>query len=258
MGYPIPDFDSLLDSILIDWRNQFTGKADTSEGSLIFIRSACLASALWGIYQHQKYIGDQIFPDTADEENLEHHGWTFAVERKPEESAADYLGRVLDHLRRPPAGGNKYDYVKWAKEITNVKEAYSFPLAQGGESVDVVVVADKVATGSEIPDQALLDSVAAYIETVRPVGARFVRILAPTIINQNVTMTVTGIVNVAEIAADISAYLNNFVPGQELFIPQLTAIAIDNGADNALVTIPAATVTPAAYEMLRPGVIDVS
>ncbi|MDH5525227.1 MAG: baseplate J/gp47 family protein [Desulfobulbaceae bacterium] len=258
MDYPVPSFDELLNKILTDYRGQFDGKYDTSEGSLAFIKSACTASALWGIYQHQEHIGKQIFPDTQEEENLEHYGWVQGIDRKPGESVADYLDRILDDLRRPPAGGNQYDYEKWAKEITNVKAAYSWPLAQGAESVDVVIVADAVATGDEIPTQALIDEVAAYIEEVRPVGARFVRVLAPTIVEQAVTMTGVGVDLAAAVQADIEAYLNTFEPGQELYLPQLTTIATENGVANPVLTTPAATVTPEDYEMLRPGVIDVS
>lgn len=256
--YVLPGFDALFDNILTDYRNQFGGVADTSEGSLIFIRSACLASALWGLYQHQAYLGKQIFPDSADEENLEHHGWVRDITRKADESTADYLARILDDIRRPPAGGNPYDYEKWAKEIVGVKAAYSFPLAQGGESVDVVIVADAAATGSEIPSQDLLDEVAAYVQEVRPVGARFVRILAPTVVEQDVTMTGVGTDLAAAVQADIEAYLAIFEPGQELYLPQLTSIAIENGVANPVLTTPAATVTPENYEMLRSGVIDVT
>jgi uncharacterized phage protein gp47/JayE len=252
------EFDELWNEILTDYRNQFEGKADTSEGSLVFIKSACLASAVWGLHKHQDYIADQIFPDTADEENLEHHSWVRDITRKVGESVSGLLDRVLDNIRRPPAGGNKYDYVKWAKKITNVKKAYSFPLAQGLGSVDVVIIADAVATGSEIPDQALLDEVKAYIEDVMSVEVRFLRVLPPTVVNQDVTMTVTGSANLAQITADVTAYINNMTPGQVLYVKQLDSIAIANGADDVDVTVPAETVTPQPTEMLRAGAIDVS
>ena len=252
------DFDQLLAGILTDWQNQFPG-ADVSQGSLIFIKSACLASALWGIYRHQDWISKQIFPDTAESEYLEHHCWVREITRKAGESDADYLARLLDHLRSPPAGGNRYDYVKWAMEIDGVKAGYCFPLAQGESSVDVVVVADIALTGSELPSQALLDEVAAYIDGQRPVTARFVRVLAPTILAQDVTMTVTGSgVNRAQVEADIESYLGTFVPGQSLYLSRLISIAIDNGAEDALITVPAAVVTPQGYEMIRAGVIDVA
>ncbi|ENQ9729922.1 baseplate J/gp47 family protein, partial [Yersinia enterocolitica] len=37
-----------------------------------------------------------------------------------QESPEDLLARLLDIIRRPPAGGNKYDYKRWALEVTGV------------------------------------------------------------------------------------------------------------------------------------------
>ncbi len=144
------DFDELLNALLTDYKNQFP-EADTSQGSLIFIKSACLASALWGLYKYQDWISKQMFPDTADTEALEHHAWVRGLTRTYGETDSAYLARLLDYIRRPPAGGNKYDYVKWALEKDNVKAAYCFPLAQGLGTVDVVIVANETNTGSEVP-----------------------------------------------------------------------------------------------------------
>lgn len=176
------DFDELFNNLLIDYKNQLP-EADISQGSLIYIKSACLASALWGLYKYQDYIAKQIFPDTADSENLDHHGWVRGLTRKPEESDADYLARLLDYIRRPPAGGNQYDYVKWALEITNVTAAYCYPIAQGLGTVDVVITADETATGSEVPSShalagtntgvaagALVDSTATFVASGVRVG----------------------------------------------------------------------------------------
>jgi uncharacterized phage protein gp47/JayE len=250
-------FDELLNDLLTDYRNQFP-EADTSQGSLIFIKSACTASALWGLYRYQEYISKQMFPDTADTENLEHHGWVRGVTRTYGETDAAYLARVLDYIRRPPAGGNKYDYIKWAGEIDSVAAAYVFPLAQGLGTVDVVILSNDPATG-EIPGQPLLDAVKAHIDDVRPVTASAVRVLAPTVLTEGVTMAVTGAnADKAQIAADITAYMATLIPGQTLFIPQLLSIAVQNGADNASVSIPAADVVPTSYQMIRPGVVSVS
>lgn len=254
----VKDIDELINGILTDYKNQFP-EADTSQGSLIFIKTACLASALWGIYKYADWIARQAFPDTAETEALEHHAWIRGVTRKPGETDSDYLVRLLDYIRRPPAGGNKYDYIKWALEITNVKKAYCFPLAQGLGTVDVVILADEIATGSEIPTQALLDEVLAYIDDLKPVTASVLRALAPTNLATAVTMAITGTdINTAQVKADIEAYMNSLEPGQTLYISQLIAIALDNGADNASVSLPAADVVPQNYEMIRPGVVTVA
>ncbi|MDH3975622.1 MAG: baseplate J/gp47 family protein [Deltaproteobacteria bacterium] len=143
-------FDDLLSEILDDYRAQIPD-ADTSKGSLIFIKSACMASALWGIYKHQEWISRQIFPDTADREYLERWAWLYAIERTAGESDSELLQRILDRIQSPPAGGNKADYIRWAKEVPNVKEAYCYPLGGGLGTVYVLILADEAATGSETP-----------------------------------------------------------------------------------------------------------
>lgn len=250
-------FDELLDGILTDYRNQFP-EVDSSQGSLVFIKSAVLASAVWGIYKHQEYIAGQIFPDTAAEPNLERHAWVRGVDRKPGESAGDYLDRLLDVLREPPAGGNQRDFERWALEVATVSKAWSFPLAQGDGSIDVVILANSVLTGDEIPSAELLALVKAYIEERRPVRSNLFRVLAPAALAQEVVMTGVGAELVVAVAADIAAYLQNFEPGQILYPAQLQALAINSGVENPVVTTPAAAVVPAAYQMLRAGVVDVS
>lgn len=144
------DFDELLAGILTDFRNQ-NPNVDISQGSLVSIRSACLASALWGIYKHQEWIARQIFPDTADTLYLEHHAWVHGLSRTYDEPDAALLSRLLSVIRHPPAGGNKYDYVQWALSVDNVAAAWCFPIARGAGTVDVVILANQANTGSEIP-----------------------------------------------------------------------------------------------------------
>lgn len=48
-----------------------------------------------------------------------------------EESDAELLARLLEIIRRPPAGGNKYDYKRWALEVSGVSAAYVYPLRRG-------------------------------------------------------------------------------------------------------------------------------
>jgi hypothetical protein len=196
--------------------------------------------------------------NTADTEALEHHAWVRGINRKEAESDADLLARLLDYIRRPPAGGNKSDYVKWARAITGVKAAYCIPLGQGPGSVDVVIVAD-VSTGSEVPSPALLDEVRTYIDDQRPVTAKYLRVLAPEILYQDVVMSGTGAnYNPVQTALDIASYLEGFAPGQTLYRSQLGNIAILNGAEDYVVTTPAANVVPAVMQTLRPGATNVT
>lgn len=254
---PEKTFDGILADILADFSNILPG-VDVSQGSLAYMKAAGYASALWGLYRYAAWVGRQAFPDTADTEALEHHAWVRGLTRTAGMNDAELLTLLLEYIRRPPAGGNKYDYEKWALSIDNVAAATCIPLAQGPGTVDVVIFADVETTGSEIPDAELLAEVAAYIEEVRPVTASVVRVLPPTIVTQAVTMTGVGAILAAEVAADITAYLDGFVPGQALYLPALTALAINAGAVNPVVTVPAAAVTPASGSVLRAGTINVS
>ncbi len=102
----LKDFDTILNQILVDYRGQFPD-ADTGKGTILFIRAACTASAVWGLYRYQEWISDQIFPDTADPDNMEHHAYINGIDRKVGESDASLLARDLDDRRQPPAGGNQ-------------------------------------------------------------------------------------------------------------------------------------------------------
>ncbi len=251
----LKEFDEIFNNILTDYENQ-DAEIDISQGSLTFIKSACLASALWGAYKSQKYISEQIHPDTASEADLEHHAWTRDITRRVDESTAELLARVLDDIRQPPAGGNKYDYVKWALEVDGVGKAYCIPLAQGLGTVDVLILA---SGANETPDQALIDDVYDHIDDVRPVTAHTMRVLAPDVITQAITMIAIGDnIDTAEITADIEAHMNNLIPEQGLTLAQLNTIAVNAGCTDTTITVPAANVTADPDEMIRPGTINVS
>ena len=147
------DFDALFAAMLIDWQNQ-NPDADLSQGSLIYMKSACLASALWGLYKYQDWIARQIFPDTAETAYLEHHAWVKNITKNVAETDAALLARLLDDIRRPPAGGNQYDYIKWALAVSGVAKAYCVPLGQGLGTVDVIILADTAIAGEEIPSNS--------------------------------------------------------------------------------------------------------
>ncbi|NVO00767.1 MAG: baseplate J/gp47 family protein [Geobacteraceae bacterium] len=151
-------FDDLLNNILTDYQNQSYVDAqgvqcqvDISKGSLAFMKSACMASALWGIHRSIAWTGDQIFPDSCTQENLYHHGAINGVAPLARETAAAYLVRVQEVEQRPLAGGNRYDYEKWAKDIAGCVWSKCYPIARGNGTVDLLIMADILSTGSQIP-----------------------------------------------------------------------------------------------------------
>jgi len=111
------DLDTILQEIIADYNN-LDDAPDTTQGTLTWIKSACLASALWGIYKFIEYIKNQIFPDTCDSDILDRHAAKYGITRISGEADAALLARVLYRLKHAPAGGNQYDYVAWAMAVS--------------------------------------------------------------------------------------------------------------------------------------------
>lgn len=99
------------------------------------------------------------------------------------ESIESLLVKVLDRLRQPPAGGNRHDYPRWAREVPGVTEAFVYPLRRGVGSVDVAILSNGLP-----PSDALRAAVTAYIGDRKPVEADCM-VLAPQLIPIDVTAT---------------------------------------------------------------------
>lgn len=172
------------------------------------------------------------------------------------------LARYLDVLRKPPAGGNKYDYKRWALEVDGVTSAYVEPLRRGLGTVDVAITSE-----NDLPPQELIDAVQAHIDDVRPVTAKDTLVLAPTKKAVDFVIQVTTDGATLEqvtplIQSTVEDFMNRMAPGQALIISQLeTQISLIPGVADRKIITPAANV-PAVidettWEWLRPGVITV-
>ncbi len=87
MPYVEKKYEDLRQEILTDYANQIPG-ADVSAGSDIYVKACALASALWGIYQQQKWVVRQIFPTSADSAELERHASLRGLSRNPASKAS--------------------------------------------------------------------------------------------------------------------------------------------------------------------------
>ncbi|WP_095157194.1 baseplate J/gp47 family protein [Pseudomonas sp. Irchel 3E13] len=87
MAFAAPGLDAILRNILRDIRN-LQAEADIGPDSDNYVRSAAVASAIEGLYQKLAWLYRQIFPDTADEEELVHAAALRGVVRKDPVAAA--------------------------------------------------------------------------------------------------------------------------------------------------------------------------
>ncbi|MGP3123385.1 baseplate J/gp47 family protein [Serratia marcescens] len=178
------------------------------------------------------------------------------------ESDASLLARLLELMRRPPAGGNKYDYRRWAKEVSGVTEAYVYPLRRGYGTVDVVITAS-----GGLPSEETIKAVQDHIDDLRPVTAKNSLVLAPEPLSADVTVSVSldGL-SIDEAKAQITQvltdYFNRLAPGEIAVRTQMGALISDiAGVVDYTLTKPAGNVVPEVsaktVQWIRPGTITV-
>ncbi|HFX6571798.1 TPA: baseplate J/gp47 family protein [Yersinia enterocolitica] len=180
-----------------------------------------------------------------------------------QESQADLLARLLDIIRRPPAGGNKYDYKRWALEIPGVTAAYVYPLRRGLGTVDIVIT-----SADGLPSEAIIAATQAHIDDVRPVTAKSSLVMSPTIKTFDIDLKVTlsGItldIATALIKEALNNYINRLIPGETFIRSQAEMlVSLITGVTDRQIITPANNVVPqvddAVVEWLRVGAITVS
>lgn len=92
--------------------------------------------------------------------------------------------RMYAKIRLPATSGNIYHYQQWALEVAGTGAAKVFPLDNGPGTVTVLVVDSDKKISPSLPA-----TVAAYIETVRPIGAT-VTVASPEAVVINITANV--------------------------------------------------------------------
>jgi len=114
------------------------------------------------------------------------------------ESDVALIERLLEKVRLPATSGNSAHYLQWAKEVAGVGDAKVLPIWNGAGTVKVVIIdSNKQPAAADI-----VQDVADYIETVRPIGAT-VTVASATGLNIAVTATVT--LEVGAVLADVQA-----------------------------------------------------
>ena len=271
------DFDTILNEILTDYQNQ-APDIDVSQATLMYIKSACIASAIWGLYRYQDWIKRQITPDTAARDILERHASVRGITYSSDDTDEELLEKLLSVIRQPPAGGNRYDWPRWAKDVSyehagyteTVKDAKVYEKERGVGSIDLAITSDRSEAngGEEEATTELVSAVSTYIDGKRPLGAWDRVVRAAQKLSTDVTMTVTGDSVTAAvreaIAADVEEYMKGLSIGEPLYQAKLIGIAIDRGGKNATLTAPASDVTPTedgvsgVFQRVWPGTVTVS
>jgi uncharacterized phage protein gp47/JayE len=127
------------------------------------------------------------------------------------ESDRLFLARFLLTVRQPSAGGNDTDYEIWARETpgTSLGAVSVIPEWSGYGTVKVVVI----NSDNTIPNTEMINRIAAYIETKRPIGADVtVQAAVAVTIEARFTLTAQPGFNLAtvreQVRQQIIAYIN--------------------------------------------------
>ena len=140
------------------------------------------------------------------------------------ESDSSLLERLLNKIRRPAAGGNKYDYKDWALEVDGVEQAYVYPLRRGLGTVDIAITAD-----NGVPSDDTVRRAQEYIDQERPVTAKESKVVKPDVtkINFNIQVKISGVA-LNDIKTSINNalrdYFNGLIPGDDLIVSQCEAV----------------------------------
>ncbi|WP_405424299.1 baseplate J/gp47 family protein [Pantoea stewartii] len=179
------------------------------------------------------------------------------------ETDAALLDRLLDVIRRPPAGGNKYDYRRWALSVDGVTAAYVYPLRRGLGTVDVVIT-----SAGGMPSADIIAACQAYIDEQRPVTAKDTIVLAPTFRKVDIAaaITVQGITfdaAKAQTITDLTTFINNLEPGQPFIKSQAEGVITNiTGITDRSISAPAGNVQPVVnatvVEWIRAGNVTVT
>ena len=162
-----------------------------------------------------------------------------------EETDGELLARLLELIRRPPAGGNRADYRRWALETPGVSAAYVYPLRRGRGTGDVVVTA-----AGDRPSGATLAAVQAHIDELRPVTAKNCLVLAPTprVLDVSVAVRLSGLTLAqaqAQISTALSEYFARLAPGDTAVRSRMEALVSDiTGVADRNLEQPAANFVP--------------
>ena len=143
------------------------------------------------------------------------------------ESDSSLLERLLNKIRRPAAGGNKYDYKDWALEVDGVEQAYVYPLRRGLGTVDIAITAD-----NGVPSDDTVRRAQEYIDQERPVTAKESKVVKPDVtkVNFNIQVKISGVaLNDIKTAIRnaLTDYFNSLIPGDDLIVSQCEAVVSD-------------------------------
>lgn len=265
------DFNTLIEDHLTDFDGQFED-IDQTQGGPAYLLATIMASPEWGLHKKLNWIARQLFVSSCDDDILPLHGAEYGMTKSESETYAAYRQRILDRKRNPVSALNLAAWEKWVRDTTYdhgtyveaVKDVVIHEHARGMGTINIVVTSTRTAAqgGEEEATSELLEEITDVIEENRSPGIWDFEVYAAVKNEIDVTMTTTGDCDADKTETDIEAFMKTADIGRSLYLDQIRAIAIANGAETVSVSDPAGDVSisngPTVYERVWPGTIGVS
>lgn len=146
----------------LEYRTIETG---TISGGVLELDVQCTSFGTQGNLPDEAELTIQIPAAGIDDLAETNAAFTNGVDEETDEA---YRARILEHIQNPPAGGSRADFIRWAKSVAGVGDAWCFPNYYGAGTVGVAI---KATDAAPQPSGALVTQVQTYIDqdTIRPV-----------------------------------------------------------------------------------------
>ncbi len=171
--------------------------------------------------------------------------------------------RLLLIMRKPPMGGNKSDYEKWALEVPGVTRAWALPLWLGVGTIGLSFVCDDTGDGIEgdiIPTAEMVKRVQDYVDLVRPLSAALI-VFAPAKKPVDIDIIVTPYNEALALRIKLELkdlFIRESGLGQILPLSHIReAVSITTGEHDHTVISPTNNLIPEAHELLVLGEVIV-
>lgn len=163
------------------------------------------------------------------------------------ESDDDLRARILLRIRSEPSGGTVADFNRWAKEVSGVADAWTYPVTPSPGFATVVVK----ATGADpVPGSTLLTAVEDYLDDRKPVTSDIVVVAIDKVV---VDMTIERPANETDFESLITDNLeqlfeNVAAPGEDMLISRMRNAISTTGVTDYDIT--AITLTPGGAQSI--------
>lgn len=124
------------------------------------------------------------------------------------ESDESLRARYYSKVRTPATSGNPAHYRNWCLEVTGVGDARIIPIWNGAGTVKAIII----NANKQPADTTLVSATAAYIETVRPIGASVTVVSAAAkAVTVSVHCTIASGYTSGQVKAAIEANLTRYL-----------------------------------------------